>query len=157
MPRQPIKLPPREEIAGDTPLRLDWAAALAFPGGTMTASGLEKEIARGNLVVEKIANKLFTTLDAVAEMRKRCKIAKPAASDLPPAPSSNECHNAPDRPGSICESETTAPPSGPSSTEDARSAHARLRTIGKKLTTRSPRTSAKGASRNSGKVIHGRF
>ena len=35
-------LPPREAIMPDTPLRLAIAAALAFPDGSMTASGLDR-------------------------------------------------------------------------------------------------------------------
>ena len=48
------KLPPRHEIGPDTPLRLGVAAALAFPDGSMTASGLRREGARGRLVIERI-------------------------------------------------------------------------------------------------------
>lgn len=33
-------LPPRSEVKPNTPLRLSVAAALAFPDGSMTASGL---------------------------------------------------------------------------------------------------------------------
>src|SRR5689334_15775705 len=42
MARTPT-LPPRDQIAGDAPLRLDVAAALAYPDGSMKASGLRKE------------------------------------------------------------------------------------------------------------------
>lgn len=34
------QLPSRDEVRPDTPLRLGVAAALAFPDGSMTASGL---------------------------------------------------------------------------------------------------------------------
>jgi hypothetical protein len=37
-------LPPRNEITPDMPLRLTVAAALAFPGGPMSASGLRREV-----------------------------------------------------------------------------------------------------------------
>jgi hypothetical protein len=53
-------------------LRLDIAAALAFPDGGMTASGLRKEHAKGKLVFERIANEDFVTLKAIGEMRQRC-------------------------------------------------------------------------------------
>jgi len=43
MPR--THLPPRDAISPDTPLRLSVAAALAFPDGSMTASGLRREAA----------------------------------------------------------------------------------------------------------------
>jgi hypothetical protein len=61
-------------ITDDTPLRLAVAAETAFPGGGMTASGLRKEAAKGRLVVERIAGKDYTTLGAIAKMRKLCQI-----------------------------------------------------------------------------------
>ena len=36
-------MPPPDKITPDTPLRLEIAAALAFPDGSMTASGLRRE------------------------------------------------------------------------------------------------------------------
>jgi hypothetical protein len=39
------RLPPRHEVAPDTPLRLLIAATVAFPDGSMTASGLRREAA----------------------------------------------------------------------------------------------------------------
>lgn len=59
-------------ITENTPLRLDRAAELAFPGGGMTASGLRKERDRGRLVTEMIAGKEYVTLAAIAEMRAKC-------------------------------------------------------------------------------------
>lgn len=50
-------IPPLDEIGPDTPLRLAVAASLAFPDGSMTASSLRREGARGRLVVERIAGK----------------------------------------------------------------------------------------------------
>ena len=55
-------LPKREAVTPDMPLRLAAAAALAFPDGSMTASGLRREAARGRLVIERIAGKDYTTL-----------------------------------------------------------------------------------------------
>jgi hypothetical protein len=40
----------RHQVTPDTPLRLGVAAALAFPDGTMTASGLRREAAPGRSV-----------------------------------------------------------------------------------------------------------
>jgi hypothetical protein len=40
----------------------------------MTVSGLRKEAKAGRLVIEKIANKHFTTLRAIEEMRKSCRV-----------------------------------------------------------------------------------
>lgn len=59
-----------------TPLRLKIAAELAFPGGGMTASGLRREADRGHLVIERIAGKDYTTLQAIADMRKLCRVLK---------------------------------------------------------------------------------
>lgn len=149
MAKRELTLPDRALVCGDTPLRLEIAAALAFPGGAMTASGLINEAARGNLVVELIANKRFTTLDEIANMRARCRQVAPVTS--------TPCHDAPPRPDSICESAPTAQAPGSSSTEADSSAQARLKLIGQRLTRRSPRTSRKATGLNSAEVIRNRF
>ena len=64
---------PREVKPGD-PLRLDVAAALAYPDGSMTASGLRREAARGRLAIERVAGKDYTTLAAIGEMRALCRV-----------------------------------------------------------------------------------
>ena len=61
-------------LAPDAPLRLSIAAKLAFPDGSMTASGLRREALRGRLQVERIAGKDYTTLEAINEMRKLCRV-----------------------------------------------------------------------------------
>jgi hypothetical protein len=58
----------------ETPLRLKHAAALAFPGGGMTPSGLRREALRGNLEIERIAGKDYVSLKAIAQMRQRCLV-----------------------------------------------------------------------------------
>jgi len=60
-------------IDRDAPLRLAGAAALAYPFGGMTASGLRREAARGNLAIERTAGKDYVTLAAIDEMRARCR------------------------------------------------------------------------------------
>jgi hypothetical protein len=62
------------QISRDAPLRLDVALKLAFPAGGITVKGLRKEIERGRLEVELIANKHFTTLAAIERMRELCKV-----------------------------------------------------------------------------------
>ncbi|WP_271671655.1 excisionase [Bradyrhizobium sp. CCBAU 51627] len=62
------------KIFRDTPLRLDVALKLAFPAGGLTVKGLRKEIEKGRLEVELIANKQFTTLAAIERMRELCKV-----------------------------------------------------------------------------------
>jgi hypothetical protein len=70
-------IPSRDEIAPDTPLRLDVAAAIAFPDGSMTASGLRREGKRGRLAIERIAGKDYTTLSAIERMRELCRVKAP--------------------------------------------------------------------------------
>src|SRR6202049_756497 len=68
------RLPPQENVAEDTPLRLNVAAALAYPDGSMTASGLRREAARGRLIIERTAGKDYTTLGAIRQMRDLCRL-----------------------------------------------------------------------------------
>src|SRR5262245_51784880 len=79
MARTPT-LPPRDQIAPDAPLRLRVAAALAYPDGSMTASGLRREAARGLLAIERVAGKDYTTLAAIERMRELCR-QNPKAGD----------------------------------------------------------------------------
>src|SRR5262249_27410160 len=66
--------PPRTAISPDAPLRLSVAAAVAFPDGSMTASGLRREGARGRLIIERIAGKDYTTLANIERMRESCRV-----------------------------------------------------------------------------------
>lgn len=61
----------------DAPLRLSVAAKLAFPDGSMTASGLRREAARGRLRIERVANKDFVTLAEIKRMRELCRVPAP--------------------------------------------------------------------------------
>ena len=63
-----------DPVPSDAPLRLSVAAKLAFPDGSMTASGLRREAARGRLTIERIAGKDFTTLDEIKRMRELCRV-----------------------------------------------------------------------------------
>lgn len=71
MPKQPD----RKDIDRNTPLGLQVAARLAFPDGTMSASDLRREAARGRLTIETISDKEFTTLECVDRMRGLCRVA----------------------------------------------------------------------------------
>lgn len=73
MAKRPLHLPNRSEITDDTPLRLAVAAALAYPDGSMTASGLRRERDAGRLVTELTAGKEFTTLADIGRMRELCR------------------------------------------------------------------------------------
>jgi hypothetical protein len=66
-------LPTFDQITPETPLRLAVAAALAFPDGSVTASALRRERDRGRLIVERIANKEYTTLSDIKRMRQLCR------------------------------------------------------------------------------------
>jgi hypothetical protein len=108
----PRRLPALDEIALDTPLRLATAAALAFPDGSMTASGLRREAERGRLAIERIAGKDFTTLAAIAEMRE---LGRQNPKDRVSGSA---------KPGAARAGEQPTRPSGSSSTENIRRARA---------------------------------
>jgi hypothetical protein len=72
------KIPQREDIEPDAPLRLSIAAAIAFPDGTMTVTGLRREASRGRLVIERVAGKDFTTLASIERMRQLCRLDRKA-------------------------------------------------------------------------------
>jgi hypothetical protein len=67
----------------DTPRRLSVIAKLAFPDGGMTASSLRREAERGRLAIERIAGKDFTSFQAVAEMRKLCRVERKETPSFP--------------------------------------------------------------------------
>jgi hypothetical protein len=67
-------MPSLDQVSRDTPLRLNIAAALAYPDGSMTPSGLRREAARGRLVIERTAGKDYTTLGAIEHMRDLCRL-----------------------------------------------------------------------------------
>src|SRR5690242_21917509 len=109
-----IALPPREQIEPNTPLLLTVAAALAFPDGSMSASGLRREAARGRLVIERIAGKDFTTLANIERMRELCRVVQGLQD-------------------STFESGVEESPIGSSSTAVARSAQERAKQISEQL------------------------
>lgn len=64
----------RSDVRPDDPLRLNLAAKIAFPDGSMSASGLRREAARGHLVIERMAGKDYTTLQHIERMRQLCRV-----------------------------------------------------------------------------------
>jgi hypothetical protein len=128
-------LPSRDKIDVDTPLRLSVAAALAFPDGSMTASGLRREAGRGRLVVERIAGKDYTTLANIERMRQLCRVERKAPTsgfaqiDVTPPDGSS------------------AGQPGPSSTTASSSAQDALRAKLKLRNASSPNTSAPSTDR----------
>ena len=69
-----LEKPGVDQVGVDTPLRLADAVEIAFPNGALSVSGLRREIAKGRLVVEVIAGKIFVTLRAIEEMRRLCRV-----------------------------------------------------------------------------------
>ncbi|CDX22675.1 putative Excisionase [Mesorhizobium sp. ORS 3324] len=62
-----------EQLDNNTPLRLNIAAQIAFPDGSIGAAGLRKERDAGRLQTELIAGKEYVTLAAIAKMRELCR------------------------------------------------------------------------------------
>src|ERR1700731_2534258 len=74
----PRPLPQLAQIKPDTPLRLYVAAAVAYPDGSMSASGLRREAGRGRLIIERVAGKDYTTLANIERMRQLCRVPEKA-------------------------------------------------------------------------------
>jgi hypothetical protein len=87
-----MKIPSPDTITPTTPLRLEVAAALGFPDGSMTTGALRRLAAAQKLAHEKIAGKYFVTLRAIEEMRTACRVpAKaPELNSKKPATDDNE-------------------------------------------------------------------
>jgi len=64
-----------DTMAPDSPLRLEVAARLAFPDGSMTAGGLRRLGRSGKLALELMNGRFYTTLDAIRQMREQCRLA----------------------------------------------------------------------------------
>ena len=144
----PKHAPSPDTITATTPLRLNIAAQIAFPDGGVGVSGLRREIARGNLRVEQIAGKTFTTLANIEDMRKKCAIPTKGRE------SSSENHGGRENPTDG--SSSTAMPADVASS--ARQAHLRQVAQGLRNSGRTPKkpsltTSDESTSRNSAAVI----
>lgn len=121
------------QIAADTPLRLDYAAEVAFPNGSMTGKGLRREGLRGRLAIMRINGKLFTTLADIQEMCRQCRDAQKALDS-----GRNQNGDA---------ATTSNAPYGSSSTmEDLKEAQAALLRNGERLKASLRSTSTKSAS-----------
>src|SRR2546426_9975013 len=127
-------IPPPDKVTPDTPLRLEIAAALAFPDGSMTASGLRREGARGRLTVERIAGRDYTTLANIERMRKLCRVEAKA----------HTCGSGRSS-GTVAEKSYVAQP-GSSSTAVAKSPQDALRAKLQRRRTSSPHTSVPSTS-----------
>ncbi|TXM64349.1 hypothetical protein FV226_26640 [Methylobacterium sp. WL12] len=69
------RVPRREEVNNDTPLRLDVAAELSFPDGSIGQSSLRREASRGRLRVWRVAGKDMTTLAEIRRMMDQCLVS----------------------------------------------------------------------------------
>jgi hypothetical protein len=127
-------LPALDQISRDTPLRLNIAAALAYPDGSMTPSGLRREAARGRLVIERTAGKDYTTLGAIEHMRELCRLKARERG------CGSEEHAVTEKPGK----HTTR--SGSSAMENILRAQAAARMIVRELKEHSPSTSTESTS-----------
>lgn len=137
MTKRAVAIPDRGEISDDTPLRLDIAARLMFPDGSIGLSSLRREVAKGRLQVWRIAGKDMTTLSEIRNMVTRCLV-----SPSPPAYGSGQVP-------------PTENPSGSSSTEDDTQALAAALMKARRLKKSSQTTSPESASQPpSGNVIH---
>jgi hypothetical protein len=131
-------LPNPDSIGDDTLLRLGVAAALEFPDGSMSASGLRREALHGRLKVWRIAGKDYTTRQSLKDMRERCVLSNPHDSS----------YVAPAR---------AAKPSGLSKTESGKSAQALAKASAERLKSRSRNISSNTDSRPSATVIPVKF
>jgi hypothetical protein len=87
-PVQPVKRTRKvpDTVAPGTMLRLDVAAELAFPDGSVSVAALRREAAAGHLTIYAIAGKHFTTLTNIQEMKTKCRVpvrAPDCGSDQP--------------------------------------------------------------------------
>ncbi len=137
-------MPDSATVGPDTPLRLDVAAAVGFPDGSMTARGLRREIARGRLAFARVAGKDYTTLNDLNEMVKLCRRER----------KDQDCGH--DRQDETNGDASLTPPSGSSSTEAISKARAAASMIVRELKRRSGATLPKSIStarRTKGNVI----
>jgi hypothetical protein len=70
--RKPVSIP--DTVDPNTKLRLDVAARIAFPDGSVKASTLRRQAAAGHLTIYRIAGKDFTTLANIEEMTTSCRV-----------------------------------------------------------------------------------
>jgi hypothetical protein len=121
--------PNLDAIGPDHPIRLETAAQLAFPDGSMTASGLRREKQRGRLKTERIAGRDYTTLNDIKEMRALCREERREHA-------------------STCANVSDAPPFGSSWTEKTKSARAAALTIAEGLKNSSKRILPESTARH---------
>jgi hypothetical protein len=120
-------------IGPDAPLRLYVAARIAYPDGSMTASGLRREIRSGRLECERTAGKQYVTLAGIERMREKCRVE-------------------PKAPASISDGVVAARPSGLSLMEKSKSALVAAQIVAEGLKKPLPNTS-QGSTSPTGKIV----
>jgi hypothetical protein len=113
------------DLIDTDPITLSEASSVVLRG-VVSVTALRAEIKRGNLAVERIGKNLFTTPQAIREMREKCRVQPhhPASTSAP----------------------TTAP--GSSATVDTASEQAALKGIAAALRSGSLATSRKNTRRD---------
>ena len=141
VPARTRKLNIPDHIAPDTMLRLEAAARIAFPGGSMPVAALRREAKAGRLTTYRFAGKDFTTLSDIQEMKTTCR--DPARE---PASGSNPKNATP-------AARSSASQHGSSVTEREKSARAALEATAKALNEPSPTTSPASTKRRAKAVV----
>jgi hypothetical protein len=117
-----------------TMLRLEVAARLAFPDGSVKVSTLRREAAAGRLTIYRIAGKDFTTLADIEGMTKSCRVQAKAL-------------------GSRSSRPKAAPRSGISETGNEPSALDALKATAQQLKENLPTTSSASTTRESAAAV----
>ena len=134
-PKRQARTPTPERIGPNTPVRLEAAAALMFPDGSITAKALQREARRGRLAVSKFAGKTYTTIRSIQE----------SMGDLWRGEENNRSSSLSEPSGETARSPVPRP--GSSATADAKSALDAARLRLKKLASASPTTSSRRTPR----------
>ncbi len=110
-----------------TPLRLEVAARLAYPDGSVTAAALRRFVVAQKVTHEFVAGKYYVTLAAIEEMRASCRVVAKAPDSY-------------SKPGKV------EPPSGSSETDSFRVAQDAMNMIAEELKKPSPATSQRSTT-----------
>jgi cell division septation protein DedD len=130
--RKPVSVP--DTVDPNTMLRLDAAARIAFPDGSMSVSAMRRLAADKLLTIYPIAGKHFTTLADIEEMKTSCRVQAKVQ-------------------GSRCSKPKAERPSGISATDSGRLERAAARASLLKLRESLPTTSSASMIRAPAAVI----
>ena len=128
----------QETIDPNQPLRLETAARLKFPDGSVSVAALRKLIKSDRLVAWRVAGKDLTSIHELDRMLERCRVTK----NLPDFGTESLARQR------MAEAPKTGP--GSSSTVDVKSAQAAAKATLEALKRRLPRTSPNATSYQEG-------